>query len=129
MQLRSSIRWIITSVILSITTFNSNAQDSSICYLRDPDGRIREHNVDFISMLLDVKFNTAEGKVIGNVKYEFQPIQYVVDTLFLNAPGIDIKKVTIDGKAANYKIDSFGVTIKFLKAVSWNNRYELEISY
>src|SRR5579863_10652450 len=56
------------------------AQDSAICYLRDPDGRIREHNADFIKMLLDVKFDTREGKVIGDMKYEFRPIQFVMDT-------------------------------------------------
>src|SRR5579864_6744433 len=88
-------RYRLRTVILILCSFWAQlflqAQDTTICYLRDPDGRIREHNADFIKMLLDVKFDTKAGKVIGNVKYEFRPIQFVMDTLFLNAPGIDIK--------------------------------------
>ena len=108
---------------------SSFAQDTSITYLRDPDGRIREHNVDFLKMVLNVKFNTREGKVIGNVKYEFKPIQYVVDTLFLNAPGINIKKVLLNGKDVAFTTDELGLTIKFLQPMDWNKKYDLEISY
>lgn len=107
----------------------STAQDSSICYLRDTDGRIREHNVDFTKMLLDVKFNTLEGKVIGNVKYDFRPIQYITDTLFLNAPGINIKKVLLNGKEASFTTNTEGLIIRFLPALDWNKQYKLEISY
>ena len=107
----------------------SFSQDSTISYLRDPDGRIREHNADFIKMVLDVKFKEKEGKVIGNVKYDFRPIQFVFDTLFLNAPGIDIKKVLLDGKETPFSTDTLGITIKFLQAMDWNKQYKLEISY
>lgn len=114
---------------LILFTAPVKAQDSSICYLRDVDGRIREHNVDFIKMLLDVKFNTALGKVTGNVKYDFKPIQYITDTLFLDAPGIDIKKVLLNGKETPFKVDSAGVTIRFMTALDWNREYKLDISY
>src|SRR6476620_10305224 len=91
----------------------SFSQDTSICYLRDPNGRIREHNVDFLKMKLDVKFNVKEGKVIGTVKYDFKPIQYITDTLYLNAPAIDIKSVLLDGTATPFITDSNGLTIRF----------------
>ncbi len=105
------------------------SQDTSVCFLRDPGGRIREHNVDFIKMKLDVRFNVSEGKVFGNVKYDFRPIQYVVDTLFLNAPEIDIKRVLVDGMETPFSTDSNGVTIRFREAMDWNRDYKLEISY
>lgn len=105
------------------------SQDTTICYMRDPEGRIREHNVDFLKMTLDVKFNAREGKVIGDVKYDFKPIQFIVDTLFLDAPGIDIQKVLLDGKEVQYTTDSAGLTIRFLQAMSWNKQYKLEIKY
>ncbi len=114
------------TICFSLPSFS---QDTSICYLRDVTGRIREHNVDFIKMKLDVKFKVKEGKVIGNVKYDFKPIQYVVDTLFLNAPGIDIKKVLLDGKEKLFTVDSEGVTIRFLQPMDWNKQYKLEINY
>ncbi len=107
----------------------SVGQDTSICYLRDDNGRIREHNVDFLKMNLDVKFNTQEGKVIGKVKYDFRPIQYVVDTLFLNAPGIDIKTVLLNGKETKFTKDSLGLSVRFLPSLDWNKEYKLEISY
>ncbi len=104
-------------------------QDSTIAYMLDPEGRMREHNVDFLKMVLNVKFDTKEGKVIGNVKYQFTPIQYVVDTLFLDAPGIDIKQVLLDGKKVAFTTDSAGLTIRFLQAMDWNKKYNLEINY
>lgn len=105
------------------------SQDTTITYMLDKDGRIREHNADFLKMVLDVKFKEKEGKVIGNVKYDFKPIQFVFDTLFLNAPNITIKNVLLDGKETPFTTDSNGVTIKFLQAMSWNNTYKLEINY
>jgi aminopeptidase N len=112
-----------------LVSLSIGAQDTSICYLRDSDGRIREHNVDFTKMLLDVKFDTHEGKVFGNVKYTFQPIQYVIDTLFLNAPGIDIKRVLLDGKEAAFRTNEEGLIIQFLPALDWNKQYKLDITY
>lgn len=130
MKLISTLNKWFAAICFSLFAISTvTAQDSTICYLRDPDGRIREHNVDFIKMVLDVKFKEKEGKVIGNVKYDFKPIQYVVDTLFLNAPGIDIKKVLLDGKEKQFTTDSNGVTIKFLQPMDWNKQYKLEISY
>ena len=105
------------------------AQDTTICYLRDNIGRIREHNVDFLKMKLDVKFDTRQGKVLGNVKYEFKPIQYVVDTLYLDAPGIDVKKVLLDGQPVTFNKDSAGLTIRFYTPMSWNKQYKLDITY
>lgn len=116
--------------ILFFVVFESSiAQDTSICYLRDEGGRVREHNVDFIKMKLDVKFNTKEGKVIGNVKYNFKPIQFIVDTLFLNAPGITIKNVLFEGRETPFATNEEGVTVKFLQAIDWNKEYKLEINY
>lgn len=119
----------LSAIMLAFSFFTATAQDTAITYLRDPEGAIREHNVDFTKMVLAVKFNTTEGKVIGNVKYEFKPIQYVVDTLFLNAPAITIKKITLDGKDVNFTTDDKGVTIRFLQPISWNKSYSLEINY
>lgn len=115
---------------LSLCIYNySFSQDTAICYLRDTNGRIREHNVDFTKMNLTVKFDTKQGKVLGNVKYDFKPIQFIVDTLFLNAEDMEIKQVLFEGKPTPYTTDSTGVTIKFLQAMDWNKSYKLEIDY
>ena len=129
MKICPAFKTVLAVCLLLFISQTSFSQDSTISYLSDPDGRIREHNVDFIKMVLDVKFKEKEGKVIGNVKYDFKLIQFVVDTLFLNAPGIDIKKVLLDGKETQFTTDSTGVTIKFMQAMNWNKQYKLEISY
>ena len=113
-------RMLIAFHLLLVCVQLSLSQDTSICYLRDPGGRIREHNVDFLKMKLDVKFKVKEGMVIGNVRYDFKPIQYLTDTLYLNAPGIDIQKVLVDGKEKPFVIDSSGVTIRFGQPLDWN---------
>jgi aminopeptidase N len=125
----SSFLKVFVAFQLSFLALYSSAQDSTICYLRDEIGRIREHNTDFTKMILDVKFDTKAGKVFGNVKYTFKPIQFVVDTIFLNAPSIDIKKVLFKGKETPFTTNKEGLTIKFLQAVDWNKEYKLEISY
>ncbi|MCW5909218.1 MAG: M1 family metallopeptidase [Chitinophagales bacterium] len=124
---RTLFAWLyLLSVISSLSL---SASDSTICYLRDADGRIREHNIDFLKMVLDVKFNTKQGKVFGKVKYDFTPIQYITDTVFLNAPGIDIKKVLVSGKETQFTTDSNGITIRFLPPLDWNKQYNMEITY
>lgn len=119
----------IFAFIFLLGTVVISAQDSSICYLRDENGRVREHNVDFTKMALDVKFNVTTGTVTGNVKYSFRPIQFIVDTVYLNAPGINVKQVLFEGKETPFTKDSAGLTIKFLQPVDWNKEYKLEISY
>jgi aminopeptidase N len=103
--------------------------DSLYCALRDPDGRYREHNVDFIHLQLDVAFSPKEGQVTGKAIYQFQPIQPIVDSLFLNAPGIKIKKVTMQDKQLPVIISEEGVTIKFPKKLNWKERYTINIDY
>lgn len=129
MDMAAILRTIILLAVLASTQLIQAQSDSTICYLRDPDGRIREHNVDFIKMLLDVKLDAKQGKVTGLVKYDFKPIQYVVDTIFLNAPGIGIKQVLLDGKEVKFDTAAEGVTIRFAKSLDWNKQYKLDISY
>jgi len=130
MKLSSLIARLAFALYFSLIAFQfSLAQDTSICYLRDITGRIREHNVDFSKMKLDVKFDTKQGKVVGKVNYEFKPIQFIVDTLFLNAEDMEIKSALLDGKPLTYSTDSTGVTFRFLQAMDWNKSYNLEINY
>jgi aminopeptidase N len=119
----------LTIFLLCLTSLAHSHEDSSICYLRDPGGRIREHNVDFLTMNLTVNFNTLESQVIGNVKYEFKPIQYLVDTLFLNAPNINIKSVKVNGQNTPFDTNKEGLTIRFTSSLDWHKTYKLDIDY
>jgi len=106
-----------------------HALDSLQCYQPDPNGRYREHNVDFQKLVLEVAFQPKEGKVTGKASYKFQPIQPDVDTLYLDAPAIKIKDVKLDGKAVEFKSNETGVTLKFGTKLSWSKSYSLVINY
>ena len=103
--------------------------DTTFCVLRDLDGRYREHNVDFKHLLLDVSFSPEKGIVYGLAAYTFQPIQPKVDTLFLNAPGIEIHEVTLQKKRVRFETNDAGLIIRFNSTLNWKNTYQLDIRY
>jgi aminopeptidase N len=116
--------------ILTILPAFAMAHDHEFgCHIKDPQGRYREHNVDFIHMLLEVDFEPEAGKVNGLVHYEFTPKQQKVDTLFLDAPGIDIHYVLLDGDTMRFYTNEAGLIIQFAKTLSWGDKHKLSIGY
>ena len=76
-----------------------------------PEQEPREHPVNMLHLKLDVAFTPTEGKVIGSVTHTFAPLKDRVDSLFLDAPEIQILSITRNGKAQNFKTDSKGVYV------------------
>jgi aminopeptidase N len=99
------------------------------CYIKDPQGRYREHNVDFKHMLLEVDFEPQTGKVNGLVNYRFVPKQQNVDTLFLDAPGIQIEYVLVDSDTAKFYTNESGLVVQFSSTLHWGNHHNLSIKY
>ena len=98
-------------------------------YITDPEGAIRDHNLDFLKLSLDVSFIPEDGKLIGKATYHFKPMQYRVDSVFLDGPGILIGNVRLNAAPVNFKMDSAGLTIYFNPVLDWNKEYELTIDY
>ncbi len=85
-------------LILTFSTYRigtAQTVSSHDSYVRDA-ARSREHPVDMQKMVLNVKFEPKEGKVIGSVTHEFVPIQQYVDSIYFDAPGITINKATLE---------------------------------
>ena len=99
------------------------------CAVKDPKGRYREHNVDFQKMVLNVHFEPKIGKVSGDVKYTFIPKQIEVDTLFLDAPDIEVHQVLVDKQPTEFYTNEKGLIIKFNQQLTWDNLHELKIEY
>lgn len=99
------------------------------CLPYDVAGIPREHNVDFKHLRLEASFDAQKGIVFGKVTHIFSPIQKVVDTIFLDAPGIRIKEVLHRGKALPYSISPKGVTLRFNPALTWDITDSVTISY
>ena len=68
-------------------------------------------------------------KVIGTVEHTFTPLQKDVDTVFLDAPGIDIKEVTLDKSPVKFSTDKKGLTVKFDKTLHWDEKHVLSVKY
>lgn len=114
--------------ICSIAVTNGQTNDI-IGYVSDPEAAIRNHNADFISLNLDLKFNPADGEVEGTANYLFQAIQLSIDSIFLDGPGILVQSIQLDNKATKFKIDSAGITVFFNPPLTRNIEHALSIQY
>lgn len=80
------------------------------CYHQDPGAHERDRNVDVTHMELSVKFDAPKGIVYGKVKHTLKPLQSNIDTIFFDAPGIEINSATLDDKLPlKFKIIPTGV--------------------
>ena len=109
-----------------------HAQCELSCYHSDPE-KEREHAVDIQHMKVEVRFDVNDpngGKVIGKVSHLFAPLRKQVDTLFFDAPGIQILKAQLDGKNVPFYSNSSGVVVKFNTPLTWTNKpHELTFEY
>ena len=102
----------ITIQIIIVTSLCSFAQSNRV-YQYDERLVPREHNVDMKHMNLHISFEPKQGKVIGNVNLDFTVLRSKIDSLFLDAPGIKIKSITMGVSELDYKKSYDGVTIYF----------------
>ncbi len=99
----------------------------------DPGGQPRAHKLDIIHMKVDVRFDPANGIVQGVVDHTFIPLRKSVDSVFWDAPGIQIKSAELIDKKGNqnvkFKISPKGVTTYFQTSLVWDKQYTLEFKY
>ena len=63
------------------------------------------------------------------ISHTFIPLQKQVDTLFLDAVGIQIKDAKLDGKTIQYKSRKNGVTLYFNPSLTWESEHRLTMNY
>ena len=68
------------------------------CYHVDHSAHERDRNVDVTHMDLSVKFDAPKGIVYGKVTHVLKPLQSTIDTIFFDAPGIEINSAILDDK-------------------------------
>lgn len=119
-------------LLLSLSIILNNnflhAQQHS-CYAFDAGAHARERVVDITKTLLEVSFEPTKGIVNGTVEHTFVPLRKAVDTLFLDAPGIEILDITLNKGKVKFTTDSKGVTIRFDKPLVWETTHTLNIKY
>jgi hypothetical protein len=60
--------------------------------------------------------------VKGQVSHFFKPLRKSIDSVFFDAPKIDIKAVFVNGKKANFKTNTDGVTVLFEKPLAFGKQ-------
>lgn len=104
------------------------AQNTYRSYPKDPT-TYREHPLDMIRMKVEVSFEPAQGLVKGKVTHTFAVIQKTVDSVFFDAPGINIKTAALNGSAVPYSITKQGVWVKPAKALEWEQNGTIVFEY
>ena len=107
----------------------ANPTDSVVCDLTDVDGRYREHNTDFQKISLDLHFAPKDGKVFGRETLTFIPIQPLIDSVYLDAPGIFIRKLLVDRMNVKYVSTKDGIIIRFARKLKWEETHSIYIEY
>jgi len=111
--LKSLTPFIVSTFALLLTPHIAHAQFPEIhSYHTDPGGHERNRNIDVTHMKVEVKFDVYKKSVMGKVTHTFIALQNQIDTIFFDAPGIQIISATIDGKALSHTTLPEGVVVQ-----------------
>ncbi len=105
------------------------AQFTNRTYIEDDSRAMREHNVDFQHMRVEVSFEPQKGLVKGRVTHHFVPLHKTVDSIFLDGTNMTFKEVLLNGKKAEFKASKEGIIIYCVPALAWETKDSLSISY
>ncbi|MDP2174725.1 MAG: M1 family metallopeptidase [Bacteroidota bacterium] len=114
---------------LQATTLFSQQEVPHIHFLADPEAAERNHSVDITHMKVEVSFEPQLGKVNGKVTHQFTTLQNKIDTLFFNAPGIEILTATLDNENLAFYSNNEGVVVKFSKSLNWDEKHNIVFIY
>jgi aminopeptidase N len=120
---------IFTGILFSVSGMQVSAQHSNVTQMYDAGSVMREHNLDFIHMRLEVSFVPEKGLVTGKVTHRFTPIRETVDSFFLDGPGIQVTSASLNGKPVNYKMSADGITFYPAKALKSGETDSIVIEY
>jgi aminopeptidase N len=117
-------------IVFILTGLTLQAQTKKVhSYYEDAGSHQRSRNIDVTHMLLDVRFEPENKKVIGEVTHTFTTKQNDVDTIFLDGIDISIEEAFIDGLSVNYKQVKGGVVFYPRLEEMYNTLHKLRISY
>ncbi|MGD1846537.1 MAG: hypothetical protein ACFB10_14210 [Salibacteraceae bacterium] len=99
-------------------------------YLAD-DGLVpRERFFDFKQLDLELAFEPEKGLVKGTVRHTFSPLRNELKNVQLDAPGIRVKTITLDGQTCTWKSAAKMLDIAVPEgALTRGKDYQLTIEY
>lgn len=84
---------------------------------------------DLIHTKLEVSFDWSKSWMYGKATITAKPHFYASDSLFLDAKGMEIKKINIGSQMLNFKYSEDKLRIKLDKVYSRNDKYNIVIEY
>ena len=108
----SASKYLLPLAFFLLSTLTLKAQfPETQAYHMDAGGHERNRNIDVLHMKLEVSFDAPKKTVFGKVTHTFESLQSVIDTIFFDAPGINILNASMDGKGLAFKIIPTGVIV------------------
>lgn len=108
--------------------YTAIAQHSFNSYLPDA-GAYREHPLDITHMKLEVSFVPESGKVLGTVTHQYKALQPKTDSVFFDAPGIQIKSIQCNGEKLIFNVVKEGVWFKSSSHFNYPKTGAIVINY
>jgi aminopeptidase N len=112
---------------LSLSTMVS-AQNTYRSYFKDQT-TYREHAIDITRMKVEVSFDTQKSLVKGKVTHSFIVLQKQVDSVFFDAPGINIKSALMGIQNLPFNTTDKGVWVKPNKPLQWDQTNTITFEY
>lgn len=107
------------------------AQQQYTCYHNDVGKSPREHQVDFLHLMLDISFDTVHTEVRGTVTHTFRVLRPEIDSLVLDAVNISVEKVMLDNDMEK-KVDFYlsnDLLVVYLPSLKRGNTHTITIQY
>ncbi len=123
------IKKILLLTALLSSTMSLCAQVPEDCYQKDTSAYIRNHQVHFTRLKLEVSFVPQQALVKGRVTEYFTPLRKSVDTIYLNGPGIKFFSCTLNGKPTAYDTTAGGIFIHCNPVLHWDTQDSITIVY
>lgn len=120
---------VILLTLSMLASIQAIAQNKTQTYAWEDEKYARERVIDMERMVVDISFDAPAGVVKGQVTHYFKPLRKTLDSVFFDAPKIEIRQVFVNGKKSNFKINQEGVTIIFEKALAWETNDSIRIQY
>jgi aminopeptidase N len=117
-------------MLLTLSCLGAAAQTHDACYHHDvAGGTPRERDVDMERVVLRVRFDPPKGRVEGQVVHHFEVLRERVDSLFFDAPGVEIKSAFLGGKPLRFKTSATGVTVYPETPLRWDQRDSIRFEF
>ena len=84
---------------------------------------------DIVHTKLEVSFDWSKSRMNGIATITAKPHFYETDSLILDAKGMDIKTISLNGKELTYTYDSLKIQIKLDKKYKRTENYTVTIEY